>query len=229
MIIAKLYIPALMPENTVRELCKQFQATDSFLSFAIESGQYVATVIFGTEAEISNFSRSNPNIMISRNLYDRRKQDKSLSVAMRYAISLLDMAYALADMIIGTAMDEALLSMASELRKTANGALRLYPCALFTKKDKEESIRRAEKLVEKGFGKSEIQGVTWTSFLLAEFEKLDAELAKSNKPENKFRRSALTEIRDIIHGIHVYLDPEYDSDTEAIDLGIKAAKIYSMA
>ncbi len=160
-----------------------------------------------------------------------------LSQSVRNIIGVLDMAYAFGLMIedqTSKGEDDGLLSMAAELKKVSMTALRQYPCHLFSVSDKKDAIAKAEKMVKKGFGKAEILGVTWTTFLLAELEKIvDIPKSSDGKPKkdgymkNAEKRLAIKNIVDCLHGIHVHFDPEYDDDMAAIELGIAASRAFS--
>ena len=231
MIIRKIILVPETPEKDIRKLCRYFQQTDCLLATELRNSRVILTVIFGSDLEIAVFLQKNPHITVVSPEAMHIPKETVLSENMRNAICILDMSYAFGLMIEehSDTDDVGLLAMAKELKSAAYQTLSLYPCSLFRKHDKDAAIAKAEKMVEKGFGRSDIPGVAWTSFLLAELEKLGKMLEQSKKPENKFRQKALAQVTDIIHGIHVYFDPEYDSDPEAIDLGIAAAKVYATA
>jgi hypothetical protein len=222
-------MPVSATADEARALCSEFAKRDRLLFFRIRNSRVALSVVFYDEVDVLMFTEAYPEVGVFQP-ETFREMDKYMSDNQRDAISILDMAYAFGLMCEKENPDDiALVAMAYELKKTAYAALMLYPCQLFTPADKEVAKKRAEIMVEKGFGKPEIPGVAWTSFLLAEIEKLGKKLKASDNPVNYVRLTAVMEVADIIHGIHVYFDPDYDSDYESIELGIEAAKVYATA
>ena len=158
-----------------------------------------------------------------------------VSSGKRKTIGVLDFIYAFGAMVRDQSDEDHILSLADALSESALQGLGCLSdeCKILEKKYLSEMIRKAEKMIEEGFGSTEISGDTWTAFLLRLLDiQLFKPMRKNGLPKkngwirNNALRGHLKDCRNILYSLSLAFSDDENEDFEAIKLGDKVSGIY---
>jgi hypothetical protein len=156
-------------------------------------------------------------------------------------IAAIDFAYAMGDMLLEQfpaepeAERQAIEAMAKTLQDACITALKRYPCQLVTNRHAARIVRKANHLIDQGFGETAQPYTVFTAFIMATTEKhlsvknrKNGQIAKNGWIKDTRTRAAIQAVHDAVYALHIWFDPDYE-DEESLDRGCRGAAVFAAA